>query len=126
MPRLPRPPESREARFIGEVACMEHDWEELGTMQKKLYGVMKWPVFPKSPVRARSKPELSIVGLSMIPAELAQRICKLFAMDYCCLQLPLPPSCSMDCEAEMQRLEEEEATIQEEAKSKATTTVLPK
>lgn len=84
---------SRGVDFVGSIASLESDWQELGQLQRR-FGV-KWPELPTVPRRLHKS--RGVLNHTTVPAELAQRLCTLYKEDYCCFQLPVPGNCHITC-----------------------------
>lgn len=71
--------------FIMEAANLTQDLVTLAEM-------VHAPRYPDKEVRARSRSS-DRIDVESLPDETIQKICQIFALDYCCLNYPLPPAC---------------------------------
>lgn len=81
----------RSLSFIGRLRELQADWNELGKLQADKFGV-SWPALPNLTVRDTPESVYNVFSIKHVPDDLLNRLCKLYADDYCCLNLQGVPS----------------------------------
>jgi len=71
--------------YIGLVSEMVETWDAIGAL------VGKSVDHSLSSMRGRTFPRR--FNISQVSEDTQRRICRLAAIDYCCLNFPLPPAC---------------------------------
>ena len=73
--------------FVGTVNSMNEDWSKIG----QLVGHV---VDPTKVMQGRSFPRR--FNVTAVSKAVQQRVCQLLALDYCCLNFPLPEVCAQE------------------------------
>eukprot|EP00440_Ansanella_granifera_P044542 gb/GFBE01048275.1/.p1 GENE.gb/GFBE01048275.1/~~gb/GFBE01048275.1/.p1 ORF type:complete len:307 (+),score=78.41 gb/GFBE01048275.1/:1-921(+) len=96
-----RLPDSKEfpVDFVGLLSNLKQEWRAIAEHQASTFNVI-WPELPAKKFRVGMDAWHELLNPRKLSSDVANRACRLYRDDYCCLKLPLPPQCQMDSCAE--------------------------
>jgi hypothetical protein len=83
--------------FLGNLAHWETDWIEVHSRIEAKFGSNPWNPSRNPTPQHHGASSASHGAREILSDDLVQIVCKLYADDYCCLHLPVPELCSIDC-----------------------------